>query len=123
GTLGGLACSGEDVGGCGLAETDDPSFEVQARTVPLGSYASVVQRIATEVNGYKVELDASGQVLINGTDFALAKGEMADLGDGASLTRVADQYTLTWPGVGPRPRLTMTETDVAVSVPPGTRTR
>ena len=94
-TLDRLSYDLQAVGEFHLLEIPQHGIDVQMRTRPVGSSVSVTDRVATEVNGYLVELTNSGP-LVDGEPVSLADGEGMMLGDDAMLRRDGSRHLLHW---------------------------
>jgi hypothetical protein len=118
-TFDGLGYDIQAVGEFQLAESDALGLNVQARMVPRGDKTSVIDRLAFELNGYTIELNGTGSVLlVDGAPASLPYGKMFDFGDGAFLLHNAGgYYTAVWPGEGERPELQFSLGDLTLSIP------
>jgi uncharacterized protein YdeI (BOF family) len=123
-TLDGLGYDFQAAGEFVLAEAHEFGLEVQARLTPLAS-ASIVDRVAFNLNGYTVEVSGTASnLLIDGEPTGLPSGKMFDLGDGAFLVHTPSGYTAVWPGAGERPELRVDSwRNVSLYVPPGSDAR
>jgi hypothetical protein len=121
-SLDGLGFDFQAVGEFELVQSEPLGLDLQARLTPRGNNASVVDRLAFELNGYRVEIEPStGALYIGGSQVTLPDGFMFDLGDGAAIIRkgFGASYYVSWPGAGPRPALYVAAWFMQVYVPPG----
>jgi hypothetical protein len=87
----------QSVGEFDFAVADELEVRIQARFVAAGANVSVLGAMATNANGYTIELRASGALLLDGAPFSLPEGHLLDLGRGARLSRESDVYYVTYP--------------------------
>jgi hypothetical protein len=119
-TFDGLSYDLQSIGEFQLVESDSLGLDVQIRTVKSGEGAAVIRRVAADVDGYDVEVDATAHhVLLDHADVDLDSGYYLDLGDNAWIKRTGDTYTIAWPGEAgdERPQVVLEGVDVTVHTP------
>ncbi|WP_461022372.1 VWD domain-containing protein, partial [Thalassiella azotivora] len=87
------------VGEFHLLELPEQDVDVQSRFTPLGSSISMLDRVATEIDGTRVEV-GGGKVLVDGEPVALNSGQAVTVGDGGLVARQGSQHLVVWPGEG-----------------------
>ena len=108
-TLDGRSYDLQSVGEFHLLEVPDAGFDVQARFVPAGGSVSVVDAVALNVGGERVELRRDGTVLVEGDADALPGNGVLTLADGSQLYRSGSQRLIAlknpapWCGFSPGP--------------------
>ena len=124
-TLDGLSYDLQSVGEFELVKTQD-GVDVQARLKPVGNSTTVSEATdyALELNGYRVEINRQGQVLVDGGSLEIPEGSYAYFGRGSALTRTDGMLTAIWPGDGDRPMFMYKPamSSMRMYVPDGTRT-
>jgi hypothetical protein len=122
-SLDGLGFDLQSVGEFHLARADALGIDVQARFVPWnGSQnVSVIDRVATEVNGFTVEMDLDNNVWVDGRAYQLEDGAVLYFNGGSALMRDGDSLTILWPhsGSGETAAMQWSRGSIWLRLPPG----
>ena len=124
-TMDGLGYDIQSVGEFDLVEAEDLNLAVQARFAPwkTNRQVSVIDRIATDVNGFNVELDIDNHVRVDGNPYQIEDGGILYFNGGAALMRDGDDLAIIWPKVdSDRAALRWSHGVVSMRVPEGVET-
>ncbi len=105
-TFDGIGYDMQTVGEFIYVDMPAPLGDVQARFTPWAETSrrlSGVLAVAVDLGASKVEINATGELLIDGQPETVEVDSTLDLGDGAAIHRTGPrEHTLVWPGTGQR---------------------
>lgn len=99
-TLDGMAYDVQSVGEFELLNAPDLGLQVQARFAPLwgSSSVSVYDRIAMTLNGFRVEMDSSDHLWVDGHAVSLPEGRLLYFNGGIFMEHSDARYRIVIPG-------------------------
>lgn len=104
-TMDGLKYDLQAVGEFDLISSEEWELSVQARFAPLSDSVSVVDRVATSLNGHTVELSNSSLV-VDHSPMSIPEGGYLYFDGGAAIHLLDGEYLVVWPGQTLRPMMT-----------------
>lgn len=127
-TLDGAAYDFQSVGEFVLVDAPEVDLKVQARLTPWDHFmgrhtASVIDRIAFDLNGFRVEMDSERNVWVDGSPVTIEEDQYLYFNGGSWIQNVRQKYRVLFPAVdGKRVLLRWSPHTIKLRVPDGIAT-